>query len=212
VQKDRGAKARPSGRLFIKVCLVIFTALDAKTMTKKKKKETLEDLIPDAALRERMVEHLYSKKPLLSEGSVFSELLQTMVNKILEGQVQDFLEEQRASGEQNKRNGYTSKQVTSSAGPLSIRTPRDRNAGFEPEFIGKRQQELSSGVHEQIIALYAQGNSVADFRRLLAKLYGLPISAGQISANYGSGGSRNSKLGGMPFKVLYAIVYLIPCL
>ena len=103
-------------RLFIKVCLVIFTALDAKTMTKKKKKETLEDLIPDAALRERMVEHLYSKKPLLSEGSVFSELLQTMVNKILEGEVEDFLEEQRASGEQNKRNGYTSKQVTSSAG------------------------------------------------------------------------------------------------
>jgi putative transposase len=114
-------------------------------MTKKKKKETLEDLIPDAELRERMVAHLYSKKPLLSEGSVFSELLQSMVNKMLEGEVDDFLDEQRASGEQNKRNGYTPKQVISAAGPLSIRTPRDRNADFEPELIGKRHQSCPVG-------------------------------------------------------------------
>lgn len=151
-------------------------------MTKRKNKETLEDLIPDADLRDRMVEHLYSKKPLLSEGSVFTELLQSMVNKMLEGEVDDFLDTQRASGGQNKRNGYTSKRVTSSVGSLAIRTPRDRNADFEPELIGKRQHELSSGIDEQIIALYAQGNSVEDVRRLVAKLYGLQISAGKISA------------------------------
>lgn len=151
-------------------------------MTKKKKKETLADLIPDAELRERMVAHLYSKQPLLSEGSVFSELLQTLVNKMLEGEVEDFLDEERASERSNKRNGYTSKQLSSSVGPLSIRTPRDRNADFEPDLVSKGQRELSSGVDEQIIALYAQGNSVEDVRRLLAKLYGLSISAGKISA------------------------------
>lgn len=177
-------------------------------MTKKKKKETLEDLIPDAALRERMVEHLYSRKPLLSEGSVFSELLQSMVNKMLEGEVEDFLEEQRASGEQNKRNGYTSKQVTSSAGPLSIRTPRDRNADFEPELIGKRQHELSSGVDEQIIALYAQGNSVEDVRRLLAKLYGLQISAGKISAITDQALPEIQSWRTRRLRSLYAVVYL----
>ncbi|MBK6903544.1 MAG: transposase [Saprospirales bacterium] len=48
--------------------------------------------------------------------------------------------------------------------------------------MGKGQRDLSSGVDEQIIALYAQGNSVEDVRRLLAKLYGLDISAGKISA------------------------------
>ncbi len=142
-------------------------------MTKRKNKETLEDLIPGADLRDRMVEHLYSKKPLLSEGSVFTELLQSMVNKMLEGEVEDFLDTQRASGGQNKRNGYTAKQINSSVGPLSIRTPRDRNSDFEPELIGKRQHELSSGIDEQIIALYAQGNSVEDVRRLVSKLYGL---------------------------------------
>ncbi len=177
-------------------------------MTKKKKKETLEDLIPDAALRERMVEHLYSKKPLLSEGSVFSELLQSMVNKMLEGEVEEFLDEQRASGEQNKRNGYTGKQIVSAAGPLSIRTPRDRNADFEPELIGKGQRELSSGVDEQIIALYAQGNSVEDVRRLLAKLYGLDISAGKISAITDQVLPEIQAWRTRRLRSLYAIVYL----
>ena len=151
-------------------------------MTKKKKNETLSDLIPDANLRDRMTEHLYSKKPLLSEGSVFSELLQSVVNKMLEGEATDFLDEERASERANKRNGYTSKQLLSSVGSLSIRTPRDRNGDFEPELVEKGQRELSSGVDEQIIALYAQGNSVEDVRRLLAKLYGLSVSAGKISA------------------------------
>lgn len=182
--------------------------LDTKLMTMKKKKETLEDLIPDADLRDRMVAHLYSRKPLLSEGSVFSELLQGMVNKMLEGEVEDFLDEQRASGEQNKRNGYTAKQVASTVGPLSIRTPRDRNADFEPTIIGKRQQELNSGVDEQIIALYAQGNSVEDVRRLLVKLYGLEISAGKISAITDQVLPEIQAWRTRPLRSMYAIVYL----
>jgi len=177
-------------------------------MTMRKKKETLEDIIPDAGLRDRMVSHLYSNEPLLSEGSVFSELLQAMVNKMLEGEVDDFLDEQRASGEQNKRNGYTAKQVDSIAGPLAIRTPRDRNADFEPTLIGKRQQKLKSGVDEQIIALYAQGNSVEDVRRLLGKLYGLEISAGKISAITDQVLPELQAWRTRPLRSLYSIVYL----
>lgn len=177
-------------------------------MTKKRKKETLADLIPDADLRDRMVAHLYSKKPLLSEGSVFSELLQGMVNKMLEGEVEDFLDSERASGQENKRNGYTSKQLSSSVGPLSIRTPRDRNSDFEPDLVGKGQRELSSGVDEQIIALYAQGNSVEDVRRLLAKLYGLSISAGKISAITDQVLPEIQAWRTRRLRSLYAIIYL----
>lgn len=177
-------------------------------MTKKRKKATLADLIPDADLRDRMVAHLYSKKPLLSEGSVFSELLQGMVNKMLEGEVEDFLDSERASGQENKRNGYTSKQLSSSVGPLSIRTPRDRNSDFEPDLVGKGQRELSSGVDEQIIALYAQGNSVEDVRRLLAKLYGLSISAGKISAITDQVLPEIQAWRTRRLRSLYAIIYL----
>ena len=74
-------------------------------MGKKQKKETLADLMPEGELRTRMVEHLYSKQPLFSEGSVFSELLQGLVNKMLEGEVEGFLAEERVAGRVNKRNG-----------------------------------------------------------------------------------------------------------
>ncbi|MBK8109044.1 MAG: transposase [Saprospiraceae bacterium] len=82
----------------------------------------------------------------------------------------------------NKRNGYTQKASNHSKWPNSeVQTPRDRNSTFEPELIGKREKELHSGLDTQIIALYAQGNSVEDVRRLIQKIYGIEISAGKIS-------------------------------
>lgn len=177
-------------------------------MSKNKKQSSLEELIPDAELRDRMVDHLYSKKPLLSEGSVFSELLQSMVNQMLEGEMNSHMNASLSNGEQNKRNGYTRKQVISSAGPLNIQTPRDRISAFESELIGKRERKLSSGVDEQILALYAQGNSIEDVRRLLAKLYGLDISAGKISAITDQILPEIQAWRTRILKPLYAIIYL----
>lgn len=147
-------------------------------MSKKKK---VEDLVGDEELYERMKSHLYSKAPVLGEGSPFSELLQKMVNEMLEGEMDSFMEQERDQGKSNKRNGRQGKRVISDSGPLWIETPRDRNSDFEPQIVGKRERELSSGLDDQIIALYAQGNSVEDVRRLLSQLYGVSIAAGKIS-------------------------------
>lgn len=144
-------------------------------------KSKKEQIIKDPELYERLKEHLYSKKPVLGEGSPFSEILQKMVNTVLEGEMDSFMSEEKTSGIQNKRNGKTVKKVRSSTGDIWVETPRDRRSEFEPELIGKRQRELHSGLDEQIIALYAQGNSVEDVRRLLIKMFGVEISAGKIS-------------------------------
>lgn len=132
-------------------------------------------------MADRLKEHLYSKQKVLGKGSPFSELLQSMVNQMLEGEIESFLDEEKASGRRNKRNGSTKKKVLSQQGSLDISTPRDRNGDFIPELIEKRQLELNSGLDEQIIALYAQGNSIEDVRRLLMKIYGVSISSGKIS-------------------------------
>ena len=129
----------------------------------------------------RLKEHLYSKKPVLGKDSPFSDLLQGMVNRMLDGEMDAHLDEQRSSGHRNKRNGRGRKQVMSDSGPLEITPPRDRSGTFEPELIGKRERTLSSGLDTQILALYAQGNSVEDVRRLLMQLYGVSLSAGKIS-------------------------------
>lgn len=145
------------------------------------KKKDIEKLVNDPELYERMKAHLYSKQSILGEDSPFSELLQQMVNKMLEGELDTFLGEEQKQGKPNKRNGRTTKQVLSDSGPLWITTPRDRNSEFDPQVVGKRERELSSGLDDQIIALYAQGNSIEDVRRLVAKIYGVSISAGKIS-------------------------------
>ncbi|TXF80700.1 IS256 family transposase, partial [Neolewinella aurantiaca] len=125
--------------------------------------------------------HLYSGKPILERGGGFAEMLQAMVNATLQGEAAAHIAEDRLEGISNKLNGYTDKTVVSDAGQLSIRTPRDRNGDFEPELIPKRQRELSSGLDKQILALYAQGNSIEDVRRLLAQMFSVDISAGKIS-------------------------------
>lgn len=155
-------------------------------MTKQQKEELLQRALEALVLEKdsvaRMVDHLYSQKPLFEEGGPFSELLQKMVNLMLEGEMDDFLKSERIQGKRNKRNGHTDKTVLSHVGPLEIRTPRDRHGDFEPQLVQKRQRVLSSGIDHQILALYAQGNSVEDVRRLLRNLYGISISAGKISA------------------------------
>ena len=100
---------------------------------------------------------------------------------MLDGEIESFLSQERESGKVNKRNGRTPKRVVSEAGPLDISTPRDRTGDFNPALIGKRERELSSGLDDQILALYAQGNSVEDVRRLLEDIYGVSLSAGRIS-------------------------------
>lgn len=145
-------------------------------MSKKRK-----ELSKDSEMYDRMKSHLQNKKPLLGEDSPFSELLQGMVNTILDAEMDSFQESEKMQGKSNKRNGKTIKKVRSSAGDLWIETPRDRLSEFEPELISKRQRELTSGLDEQIIALYAQGNSIEDVRRLLIKMLGVEVSAGKIS-------------------------------
>ena len=170
----------------------------------------MKDKLPskDSEMYKRMKEHLYSKKKILGEESPFSELLQQMVNQMLDGEMDSFMTEERKKSKVNKRNGKSVKKVISDAGPLYVETPRDRNGEFEPEIIAKRQRELSSGIDDQIIALYAQGNSIEDVRRLLKKIYGVEISSGKISQITDKVLPIIRDWQDRPLKSFYPIVYL----
>jgi len=171
-------------------------------------KKKLDALMADPEMSARLADHLRSKKRLLSKESPFSELLQGMVNVMLEGELDTFMDEEKASGRKNKRNGGKSKQVTSEFGSLEVYTPRDRNGAFEPEIVAKRERELSSGLDEQILALYAQGNSVEDVRRLLLEIYGVSISAGKISQITDKILPEIEEWRSRPLSTFYPIVYL----
>lgn len=147
-------------------------------MSKKKK----EELSLPKELEQELKEHLISGRPLYEQGGVFSRLLQQTKNMVLEGEVNDFMSQEYASGSPNKRNGYTWKNLKTTSGVIAIQTPRDRLGGFSPTLVPKRNQELHLGFEEQVLALYAQGNSLSDIKRLLVKLYGVELSESKISS------------------------------
>lgn len=153
-------------------------------MEKKKqtKKQRLEDLIPDNFTREEVMSRLYRGDPIVGDGGIFTELLQSMVNAALEGEMDATLKESPGKGPSNRRNGNTKKTVRSGVGPLAISTPRDRTGEHEPVLVKKWERELATGVDDIILSLYARGQSVEDVRQQLRQLYGIEVSAGVISA------------------------------
>lgn len=149
---------------------------------KKERSKELSELIKDPELLQAVQEALYSGKPILgSDGGIFVELLQAMVNASLEGELSHHLAEEKQAGSKNRRNGHTKKEVKSSAGMLQIETPRDRSSSFEPTLVKKWERSLNGGLEDAILSLYAQGNSTEDIHRLLRQMYGVAYSTSAIS-------------------------------
>lgn len=133
------------------------------------------------AFQAKVLEQIKSGQPLLGKGGAFAPLLENILNAALEGEMDAHLDEdERSLG--NRRNGRMSKQVQTQMGEVTVRTPRDRNASFEPEFIRKRETILAEGVADRIIGLYALGNSTREISNWMEENLGNRISADTISS------------------------------
>ena len=182
--------------------------MEKKESKKREKRLRLNEIIPDDAIRNEMLSRLYKGDPILGEKGVFTNLLQSFVNAALEGEMDNFLQEAKDDSLDNRRNGHTSKSLRSTAGPLSIQTPRDRSGDHEPVIVRKRERELSTGLDEIILSLYARGQSVEDVRFQLHQIYGLEVSAGAISAVTDRVWSEIIEWQQRPLATCYTIIYL----
>lgn len=178
-------------------------------MTKKKSKPPrLEDLIPDEERRKEVIKRLYQGDPVVGEDGIFTDMLQALVNAALDGEIDAHLQGNNDSNQSNRRNGYTKKNVKSRVGNLDVQTPRDREGSHDPQLIKKWERELSTGMDEVILSLYARGQSVEDVRHQLHQLYGLEVSAGTISAVTEKVWNEILEWQQRPLAACYPIVYL----
>jgi Transposase and inactivated derivatives len=126
----------------------------------------------------------YQPKTVKEMESALKEIFAPMFEAILEGELQGHLGYQRHSRDQkendNRRNGYTRKQVYTSTGPVPIRVPRDRDASFTPQVVKKRQKDVS-GIEEKVLSMYAKGMSQRDIAAMVEDIYGFEISHETIS-------------------------------
>ena len=179
-------------------------------MEKKKrtKAASMEDLIPDVKRRNEVMRRLYNNESLLGQGGIFTDMLQSMINAALEGEINYTLGSGSETELDNRRNGHINKQVRSSAGTLDIRTPRDREGVHEPVILKKWQRSLGTGIDEVILSLYARGQSVEDVRFQLVQLYGVELSAGAISAVTDKIIPEITDWQNRPLQPFYSIIYL----
>ncbi|BCP08379.1 IS256 family transposase [Mycobacterium paraintracellulare] len=72
------------------------------------------------------------------------------------------------------------KTVLTTAGPVELEVPRDRNATFSPAIVPKRKRRLGQ-VEDMILSLYARGMSTRDITEHLGEVYGASVSAATVS-------------------------------
>jgi transposase-like protein len=138
--------------------------------------------------------------------SLYSQLLQRVINRSLEAEMEVHLEEGKA-GAANRRNGKLPKVVKGTFGELGIETPRDRQGSFEPQLVKRRQIRLG-GMEEKILALYARGMSTRDIESALKDLYGVNVSHSVISQVTDAVLDEVRAWQNRPLEAVYPIVWL----
>jgi putative transposase len=148
----------------------------------KKKQEKRSDTAFDfESYREEVIQGLMEGKGLTGEDGLLKPLIANFLEGALAAELSDHLDEQKAQGLSNKRNGQQRKKVRTESGELEIGYSRDRGGSFEPITIKKRQHEVGLGFDNQILELYAMSNSVSDIRIHLQRMYGAEMGESRIS-------------------------------
>ncbi|HFA50678.1 MAG TPA: IS256 family transposase [Bacteroidetes bacterium] len=133
-------------------------------------------------LEKAALERLGSGEKLSGKDGAIAPLIKRLIDLYLEGELQGHLEEERAKGSANRRNGRTAKALRTEYGEIEIEGGRDRAGTFEPQIVKKRQTVLGKGLDGQIISTYAKGMGYGDIQGHLEGLYGLGMSKGKLSA------------------------------
>ena len=142
-----------------------------------------------AALREMMGNYLKENNVKVKDGTDVNSIMRDMMSIILEGALDQELDEElgyskydyRNKETSNSRNGHSQKTMHTSYGDMEVDIPRDRNGEYEPQIIKKYQNTVTQDMEEKIISMYAKGMTTSDIESHMRELYDLDISDSTIS-------------------------------
>ncbi|MBQ5676968.1 MAG: IS256 family transposase [Lachnospiraceae bacterium] len=152
--------------------------MDTLTMARKKKELKANELLA------RQIIEQYQPETVADMQNALKDIFGPMFETMLQGEMSQHLgyenNERREKETTNRRNGYTKKNVKTSAGEVEIQVPRDREASFEPKLIPKRQRDVSA-IEDKVLSMYAKGLSQRDIAETIEDIYGFEISHETIS-------------------------------
>lgn len=143
--------------------------------------------------------------------SAVRDLFASTMQEILEAELETELgyakHDTKNKATENSRNGHSRKTLMSEYGEVQLAIPRDRHGEFEPEIV-KKHQTKTTGVEEQVIALYARGVSTRDIQSHLQHLYGVEVSPTLISNITDKLLPTIKEWQNRPLQTVYAAVFL----
>ena len=135
------------------------------------------------ALAESIID-TYKPKSVADMQDALKDIFGPMFEAMLKGEMDNHLgyddHDHGPKDIDNRRNGYSSKKLKTSAGEVQIKVPRDREASFDPQIVPKRKRDVSA-IEDKVIAMYARGMSQRDIADTIEDIYGFTMDAEQIS-------------------------------
>jgi len=153
------------------------------------------------------------KKPedLIGETGLLKQLTKALIERALDAELTQHLgyEKHDPAGYHsgNSRNGASAKTVQGEFGEITIETPRDRNASFEPQILKKHQKRFD-GFDDNILSMYARGMTTREIQGHLEEMYGVEVSPTLISEVTDGVMEEVKAWQNRPLEPLYAILYL----
>jgi transposase-like protein len=122
--------------------------------------------------------------PLDGVDGLLNQMTKAVIERALAAEITHDLGYERDDpagvGTGNSRNGFATKTISTTNGPITIDVPRDRNGTFEPKIVPKRARRLGQ-IDEMILSLYSRGMSTRDIEAHLFEVYGVTASRELIS-------------------------------
>ena len=117
---------------------------------------------------------------VFARDGLVDELKKALSERILDAELDDHLEQEKAAGSGNRRNGRSFKTVLTGTSKVPLDIPRDRSGTFDPKLIAKYQRRFPD-FDDKVISMYARGMTVREIRGHLEDLYGIDVSPALIS-------------------------------
>jgi putative transposase len=145
--------------------------------------------LPDGGrLSDEVVDELLAgartEEEIAGPGGLLAQLTKRLIERAMEVELTDYLgyepHQEPPGGAGNTRNGTSPKTLVTEHGRVPIDAPRDRDGGFQPQIVKKRQRRFQ-GFDDKILALYSRGLSTRDIEAHLEEIYGVKVGRELIS-------------------------------
>ncbi|CDT22540.1 IS256 family transposase [Sphingobacterium sp. IITKGP-BTPF85] len=159
--------------------------------------------------QDEAMQGLYNGKSLSPNDGVLAPLMKHLLESMMDGELESHLQEDKASGNSNRRNGKTKKTVRGlNTGTFELESGRDRSGTFEPKVIPKRQLIITEQLEGHVLSMYAKGMSTRNISDFIREMYAMDISATEISRITESVMPAVNEWRSRPLEAVYPFVFL----